>query len=144
MAVFYVWIGAFYGLFLQWEFVLDAVNVHNLLFPFVLIAPHFCWFFGFVSLWGMVVSILHTLALMTFFSTMYLFYLQVNSIYKGQTQYEIKHSIKDYNLSTEENIVDVLGTKWFLVWISPHISSPLKGDGLNFILSKDYEMPKNI
>ena len=128
----------------QWDYVLQILNVNIIFIPFVLIAPHFSWLFGFITLWGLFVATLHTLGLATLLCTTYLMHLQYNAITNGQTQYEMKHSILDYNLTFKENFLDVFGTKWYLTLFSPYIKSPLQGDGLKFISAKEYEIPKNI
>lgn len=109
-----------------------------------LIAPHFALLFGAINIWGVVVAVLHTLGLCTLFMTAYLLAIQARAICRGQTQYEMKCNIHDYNLSLKKNIVDVLGKRWKIAWLSPFIKSPLKGDGIVFRKANEYEPPKDI
>ena len=144
MGVLYVFIGALYGIYFQWDFVYSTVNLRGIYFFLTLLAPHFSLLLGGISLWGLIVATLHTLGLAALSMASYILLLQAKAIYRGQTQYEMKHDIRDYNLSLRQNVVDVLGRKWKIAWLSPFIKSPLKGDGIKFLKASEYEPPKDI
>lgn len=143
-ALLYVFIGAVYGVCFQWDYVFSTINLPLVYFIMTLIAPHFALLFGAISLWGLIVATLHTMAIVCLMMVTYLLLVQIRGIYRGQTQYEMKHDIHDYNLSIHQNLVDVMGRKWKIAWLSPFINSPLKGDGINFLKVTDYEPPKDI
>lgn len=144
MGIFYIFIGALYGIYYQWEYVYETINLPVIYFFLCLLAPHFALLFGAINLWGVLVATLHTLGLATLLMVSYLLLIQAKAICQGQTQYEMKHNIHDYNLSLRQNIVDVLGRRWKVAWISPFIMSPLTGDGLKFLRATEYEPPKDI
>ncbi|CAL4073910.1 unnamed protein product, partial [Meganyctiphanes norvegica] len=142
--VSYIWIGALYGAWYNWEYTFNTIDLSGLYFFLTLLAPHFSWLFGGVTIWGSIVATLHTLGLTTLTCVTYILILQQTAIFNGQTQYEKKHGIKDYDLSLSQNIEDVLGTRWTLVWLSPMILSPLKGDGIKFLKRSEFEPPKDL
>ncbi|XP_053635632.1 probable palmitoyltransferase ZDHHC24 [Cherax quadricarinatus] len=144
IGILYVFIGAVYGIYYQWDYVYSTINLPVIYFFMTLLAPHFALLFGAISLWGVLVATLHTLGLITLLMVSYLLVMQVKAICLGQTQYEMKHGIHDYNLSLYQNLVDVLGRRWKIAWVSPFINSPLKGDGINFLKANEYELPKDI
>ncbi|XP_042877032.1 probable palmitoyltransferase ZDHHC24 [Penaeus japonicus] len=144
MGIFYIFIGALYGIYYQWDYVYETINLPVVYFFLCLLAPHFGLLFGALNVWGVLVATLHTLGLVTLLMVSYLLLIQAKAICQGQTQYEMKHNIRDYNLSFRQNVVDVLGRRWSVAWISPFISSPLTGDGLKFLKTTEYEPPKDI
>ncbi|XP_014248222.1 probable palmitoyltransferase ZDHHC24 [Cimex lectularius] len=57
----------------------------------------------------------------------------VQSATKGLVVYERANGIKDYQLgSVRENVIQALGERWYLVWISPFIYSRLPNDGIDW------------
>ncbi|XP_063861375.1 probable palmitoyltransferase ZDHHC24 [Scylla paramamosain] len=144
VGVFYIFLGALYGTCYQWDYVYSTINLPLVYFFLTLIAPHFALLFGVINLWGVLVAVLHTLGLCTLLMTFYLLVMQMRAICRGQTQYEMKCNINDYNLSLKQNVIDVLGKRWKIAWMSPFINSPLRGDGTVFRKANDYEPPKDI
>ncbi|KAJ7307469.1 hypothetical protein JRQ81_009490 [Phrynocephalus forsythii] len=51
---------------------------------------------------------------------------------RGQTTKEWFEGDRRYDLGWRDNLRQVLGEKWPLVWILPFIASPLPGDGITF------------
>ncbi|XP_064094106.1 probable palmitoyltransferase ZDHHC24 isoform X1 [Macrobrachium nipponense] len=144
VGVLYIFIGALYGLCYQWDYVYSTINLPLVYFFLTLLAPHFSLLFGAINMWGVVVATLHTLGLVTFGMAGYILMIQARAIYRGQTQYEMKHDIRDYNLNLSQNIIDVMGRNWKIAWLLPVIDSPLKGDGCKFLKANEYEPPKDI
>lgn len=136
--------GALYGIWYQWDYVYKTIDLPGVYFFITLIAPHFALLFGAINFWGVVVAVLHTLGLCTLLMTAYLLAIQARAISRGQTQYEMKCNIHDYNLTLKQNITDVLGKRWKIAWLSPFIKSPLRGDGIDFRKANEYEPPKDI
>lgn len=75
---------------------------------------------------------------------MYLFANQVFAISRGQTLYEKKHNIRDYNISFSKNWKEVLGERWHLTWISAFLRSDLVGDGMRFTRASEFEAVKDM
>lgn len=144
VAILYIWIGAIYGVSYQWDYCFQQLGGLRFGSVLVLIAPHFAWVFGAVSSFGFLVAVLHTLGMVVLLITSYLLLIQLLVIFYGQTQYERKHNIESYNLGFKCNLLDVLGTRWYLVWLFPWIPSAQSGDGLHFSHVNDLENVKNI
>ncbi|KAG1649690.1 putative palmitoyltransferase ZDHHC24 [Nymphon striatum] len=143
-AVIYTLIGAIYGVYYQWEYVITNIGGLSLWSLPCFIAPHFAWVIGWIPAYSVFVIFLHDIGMVLLFSTAYLFINQVISISRGQTLYEKKHSVEDYNISFSKNWKEVLGDKWHLTWISAFIRSKLPGNGIKFTLASEYETIKNI
>lgn len=76
-------------------------------------------------------------ATLTGFLTYYHFY----NILKGKTTPERKHFSEDsmYDRGWRTNLVEVLGARWYLTWISPFIRSPLPGNGIEWHINDKYK-----
>ncbi|XP_065835963.1 probable palmitoyltransferase ZDHHC24 [Oscarella lobularis] len=58
---------------------------------------------------------------------------QLNQILRGQTGREYNENNFKYDSgSYRKNLMQVLGTRWYLTWIAPWVPSPLIGDGTEF------------
>ncbi len=57
--------------------------------------------------------------------------LHVSHLYKGQTYWEAQNNIPQPK-GWMRNARDVLGSNWWLVWVSPLIPSPLPADGMHY------------
>ena len=62
----------------------------------------------------------------------WLLQIQISQMCDGQTKFEKKMDITDYDLGLTENIREIFGQNWKVAWISPWIRSPLPGDGIIF------------
>ncbi|XP_013784271.1 probable palmitoyltransferase ZDHHC24 [Limulus polyphemus] len=144
LTILYIWIGAIYGVSYQWDYCFQHLGGLRPGSVLILIAPHFAWVFGAVSSFGFLVAVLHTLGIVVLVVTSYLLLIQLLVILYGQTQYERKHNIESYNLGFKCNLLDVLGTRWYFVWLFPWIPSTQNGDGLHFFNVSDLENVKNI
>ncbi|XP_066466334.1 probable palmitoyltransferase ZDHHC24 [Tiliqua scincoides] len=51
---------------------------------------------------------------------------------RGQTTKEWFEGNRQYDLGWRDNLQEVLGNQWHLVWLVPFIASPLPGDGITF------------
>ncbi|XP_026325037.1 probable palmitoyltransferase ZDHHC24 [Hyposmocoma kahamanoa] len=71
------------------------------------------------------------------------FCIGVNTLYQlklllmGKTQHENKCSKNKniYDKGLRSNLVESLGTRWYLTWILPYIKSPLPGNGVEWDVS---------
>uniref|UniRef100_A0A914DL43 Palmitoyltransferase n=2 Tax=Acrobeloides nanus TaxID=290746 RepID=A0A914DL43_9BILA len=141
------------GHFNQRYFLAAAVNLWIISATCMLWNWHFLWLaipnFGVLQLWHLMLPhIAFTLRFITFyqfFSIMvfvssattvafvtYLIGAQIFCFYRGQTRVEYLLDIYAYNLGFLENVRQALGRRWYLVFISPFIPSPLESDGLSY------------
>ncbi|XP_069063734.1 probable palmitoyltransferase ZDHHC24 [Pleurodeles waltl] len=58
--------------------------------------------------------------------------LQTALLFRGATSKEWYCGQRCYDLGWRHNVREFLGTRWFLIWLSPWIASPLPGDGIHF------------
>lgn len=56
-----------------------------------------------------------------------------NLICNGTTAAEREKNIRVYDLGWKENLREVFGERWYLVWIFPYVKSPLPSDGVSWI-----------
>lgn len=57
--------------------------------------------------------------------------------------YERRRNIRKFiHPSFEENIEEVFGERWILVWLWPFTESPPKGDGVHFTVYPDVKERK--
>ncbi|XP_022665828.1 probable palmitoyltransferase ZDHHC24 isoform X2 [Varroa jacobsoni] len=146
IGVAYVMLGALYslGFHLSWtiETQLGGYRWHLLLSQ---LAPHLGWLFGAFDGYGFLAA---SLNLFEFFVAAFcatLLYSQAMCIINNQTMYERRRDVKKFtNPSLVENIKEVFGDRWLLVWIWPFVHSPPKGDGIHFTVCPSTEQRKNI
>lgn len=107
-------------------------------------APHIAVLFGFLSIYGFVCAVTQIILWCVFVLTVYLLYVQIRCISSGQTIHEKRADITLYDLGLKKNFIQVLGSKWYLSVFCPFFSSPLKGDGLNYITYFELEEVKDV
>lgn len=59
-------------------------------------------------------------------------------IMRNKTTHEKQYS--KYNRGKIENIKDVLGERWYFVWLSPMVESKLPQDGVHWIVTESQKM----
>ena len=62
----------------------------------------------------------------------WLLQIQLTQVWAGQTKYDRKKGITDYDVGLKGNFVEILGHRWYLTWISTFVKSELPGDGITF------------
>ncbi|XP_022085241.1 probable palmitoyltransferase ZDHHC24 [Acanthaster planci] len=135
ICIMYISLGALYANYLNMEFVVENVsqNLHwtTLLASFT---PMFGWVFGLFRPVSYFIAFQSGTCMLGFLAFTALFCYHAYIALRGQTTHE-KRRIRDrsYDLGWRQNIRDVLGTRWYLVWIFPLITSPLPGDGVHFL-----------
>ncbi|XP_043931343.1 probable palmitoyltransferase ZDHHC24 [Protopterus annectens] len=65
-------------------------------------------------------------------------------LFGGQTKKEWFNSQFSYDLGWHRNIKELLGKRWYLVWLFPLVSSPLPGDGIDFEMKQVIHSPPKI
>ena len=123
-----------------WE-VLGGFSVKSV---FTMVFPLMAWVFGLTETFTFAVAFVSALCvigglLLIAFTGYHLINLQ-----SGQSTYERSHNIKDYDLGLAGNLREVFGTRWYLAWMSPWISSPLPSDGITFTKKRSFEDVKDM
>lgn len=137
MTILYAWIAAVYGNLFNWSFVIHEMGGYSIGTFFCLGFPHMAFAIGSLSLYELFVAAMTFLGY--FFTAMltWLIQVQVTQIQRGQTKYERKVNIRVYDKGWRYTVREVLGERWYLVWLCPWLSSPILGDGSIFESQKD-------
>ena len=138
MMVIYLWIGAVYANVYHFEFVHGIAGGFKMATFFTMFMPFIMLIFGYATGYQFYILFLAGVSVFSLLLFTGLLYLQIRLISKGQVTYERKRGKLEYNLGLIENIKDVMGTRWYIAWISPFIPSPLPGDGVNFRRRDDF------
>ncbi|XP_065905237.1 probable palmitoyltransferase ZDHHC24 [Dysidea avara] len=130
-------LGAIYAVVLSMITIIHVESGFNFYTILTVLFPIFAWVIGFQE-----VNLLYTLfGSLSFFgglACVAFLLLQVVQILRGQTFYEYKVSISDYNQGFIKNLQDVLGKNWWFYWILPIIPSKLPGDGSHYLEVKKH------
>lgn len=131
MFLSYFFIACCYALYFNVFYIFTRVNVNvfsilQIMFPLVLIA------LGIDESINHCLIILLVLNMVGFVITGLLLYYHLKLIYRGTVAYEYNQNITRYNLGLKYNVINALGTRWYLTWISPFINSPLVCDGVDW------------
>lgn len=130
MFVFYLFIATIYATFYNFYFIRNYVDFSNI---YTLIRLVFPLAMVFVELsQGQFYIFLCLIIIIGGIFTGVLLYYHTKLMFHGQVTYERNHNVTMYDLGRKENIRNVLGCKWYLVWMSPFISSELPNDGINW------------
>ncbi|KAG8223122.1 hypothetical protein J437_LFUL000543 [Ladona fulva] len=72
-----------------------------------------------------------------------LLYIHGTILFNGIVSYEKKHKIKDYDFGMGQNVKELLGEKWYLVWFYPFVQSKLPRSGISWEALKRDEKESN-
>ncbi|XP_047516234.1 probable palmitoyltransferase ZDHHC24 [Pieris napi] len=113
----------FLAIYLKWN---NGLVIGKFLFPLAF----FVIDFGDETFYVFLVEINFIVAMFTGF----LFFYHLNNLLKGKVTPEIKHNSKEvtYNRGLKQNVIEVFGSRWYLVWLSPYFKSPLPGNGIEW------------
>lgn len=91
----------------------------KMLFPFIGLVVNF----GYESLY-IILVVVHVIVALS----------SGNLILKGKTEHENKCSKNNsiYDKRWQLNLIESLGTRWYISWIFPFIDSPSPGNGVDF------------
>ncbi|XP_070538489.1 probable palmitoyltransferase ZDHHC24 [Ptychodera flava] len=132
VTLIYLTLGALYANYLNFDHawaLLGGINWRSIL---TMILPFMAWILGFTEKYTFMMSFLCGTCIITFGLFSVLLFWHGDLILKGQTTHEKSVKDKSYDLGWRENVKEALGERWKLVWLSPFISSPLPGDGIEF------------
>lgn len=104
---------------------INAYKILNVIFPIL------AWAAGFTES-NMLFTLFGSLALFGGLASVVFLILELWTIAHGQTLYEYRLSINDYNQGYIKNFKDVLGENWWFYWILPCIPSKLPTDGSDY------------
>lgn len=92
------------------------------------------WLFGLLDHFSFVLSTLCSISIVLCIYVSCLTIQQIYLIANGQTWYEYQNNIHLYNRGCgfQSNLQQVLGKRWFLVFLSPSIVSSPIGDAMSF------------
>ncbi|XP_037085868.1 probable palmitoyltransferase ZDHHC24 [Pollicipes pollicipes] len=124
-----VFVGALYGLVYEWSMVVAAAGGYSLWLPVQLLAPHLVLPFGVLDLWGFVACAHHMLGTAVLVNAGVILYTQLSALLRGQTQYERKHRLREFDRGWQQNVRSVLGHRWLLALLWPLAQSSLPPDG---------------
>lgn len=139
----YTWLGAMfastYCMGFAWT-ILGEFSFYNLMcfcFPLILLL------FGMLDFYTAIVCLLTLVSTLFWLIITFLLSWHSKHIIYNLTTHERRHNIYTYNLGLRENIRHIFGSKWYICWLFPWISSPLPGDGMSFPTSANFENPKD-
>ncbi|XP_054722653.1 probable palmitoyltransferase ZDHHC24 [Uloborus diversus] len=144
LAVVYAMLGSLCAALFQLPHCLESIGGFHLLPMLSLAAPHISLLFGFLSFYGFICAITQIVLLSAVVLTTYLLIVQIRCISNGQTIHEKKADIRLYDLGLKKNFIQILGMKWFIAIFWPFVSSPIKGDGMQFLTFYDLQEIKNV
>lgn len=130
MFVFYIFLATIYATFYNAYFITSYVEIYNL---YMLLKIFFPLAMVFVDLsMKQLYLFLFLIIVIGGVFTGVLFYLHMTQMLRGMVTYEKDHKITLYDRGTKQNIKEVFGDRWYLVWISPFIKSTLPSDGISW------------
>jgi len=125
-------LGAIYAVVLSMATIIHVESGFNFSTILTVVFPIFAWVIGFQDT-NLLYTLFGSLSLFGGLACVAFLLLQVVQIVRGQTFYEYKVSVSDYNQGFIKNVQDVLGKNWWFYWILPIIPSKLPGDGSHYL-----------
>ena len=116
----------------NWSFVWDVKGEITLFNIFSFILPHLTAMMGFETWFSFYVTTVSMLGFSLTVLFIWLLQIQIVQVINGQTRYERKKDITEYDQGLWTNIEEVLGHRMFLVLLCPWLPSSLPGDGVKF------------
>lgn len=130
MFVFYIFAATIYATYYNTYFISTFmefkswVTVVKIFFPLAMIfidsSPNQLYLF------------LYLIVFIAVLFTGVLFYFHVDLMLRGFVTHERNSKLNEYDLGRLENIKAALGKKWYLIWLSPFITSELTHDGIHW------------
>ncbi|XP_064639186.1 probable palmitoyltransferase ZDHHC24 [Lineus longissimus] len=131
MTIAYCWLAGLYAHIYQIEFIRQTLGFSFRTLISV-IAPHMVWLLGYYTNWEFFIAALFSLAVGFFLLLTWLLQIQLAQVMTGQTKHERTKGMPGDDKGFIRNIQEVLGTRWYLVWVCPFALSPLPGDGIHY------------
>lgn len=143
--LFYMWIGLLYAIILNTEVFMtilhEGITPHSI---FLLVMPWLMLVTGQVSSSAFVFAFVADTCVFGFLLVSGFLLIHIILLFGGQTKKEWFNSQFSYDLGWHRNIKELLGKRWYLVWLFPLVSSPLPGDGIDFEMKQVIHSPPKI
>lgn len=133
MMLIYFALGALYANYLNIEFTYEMLNSLDWRVVITFFAPVIGWVFGFTQSLSFLTCLQCSTCVVCLMLSLAMIYYHLALILRGQTTREWRKGIRGYNRGWRLNLLDVFGSRWYLIWFSPWVSSPLPGDGIHFV-----------
>lgn len=134
MLVFHIFISTVYASCYNLHFVMDFVELGNWVSVVKIIFPlatlFLKWSLNQVYIFLVIIVVIGCIF------TGVLFFFHTNLMLKGMVTPERNQKMCEYDQGKMRNVVNVLGKKWYMVWISPFIESELPQDGVQWDCSQ--------
>ena len=135
MMCLYLWIGCVYAFTFNMEYYGEILGEFEVYLLAKLFFPMLAWTLGFATGYQLFILIVCGVTCMAMFLFTCLLCFQIYFISRGQTQFECRKKVREYNNGFAENWLLVLGKSWHLTFLSAFFQSDLPGDGTSFIRS---------
>ena len=142
--VIHITLAALYCNYLNMDYTWELMGGFSVQSVATMIVPMFMWLLGYTHTYSFICSFMSSLCIIGFFALGALLGYHSLNLLSGQTTFEKTMKIKDYNLGPVENIKEVFGERWYIAWLSPYISSPLAGNGIEFAKKTGFENIKDM
>lgn len=127
----YVMSAAIYGVLLS--FVAISMLSGGLSWNIIpsLVFPVLAWLLQMMPA-GPLVMIETSVAMFAALGTAGLLALQLHQVMHGQTLWEYRKGVEQYNRGLAGSLQEVMGRNWWYCWLLPFLPSPLPGDGSHY------------
>lgn len=128
--VFYMFIATFYATYFNIYFLLDIPELRSYYTIARVIFPLAMIFMEFTS--NQLYLFCSLIVLIGCVFTGALLWYHVSLVLNGTVTYEKNNKISLYNFGKKQNVVEVLGERWYIIWVSPFMTSNLPSDGITW------------
>lgn len=133
MMLIYLFFSAMYCNYLNIDYAVELVGTFSWKAILTMFVPVVGWLFGFHTTMSFFATVQCGICLFTSMQFFFLLFFHFRLVVRGHTTYEWRHQKpRTYNYGWKRNLEGVFGSRWYLIWLAPFISSPLPHDGINF------------
>ncbi|CAH1774072.1 unnamed protein product [Owenia fusiformis] len=129
--ILYVWIAAVYANLYNLQFNMYHIRTFGDL-AVTLAGPHVGLLLGWYTAYDFYIRVMTALGVYFLVMFTWLLGLQLVQLQHGQTQYEWKKKIEQYDRGLKFNLKAIVGQRVIAVWFLPWISSPLLSNGMDY------------
>ncbi|XP_072176295.1 probable palmitoyltransferase ZDHHC24 [Diadema setosum] len=144
MLLVYFFLGSMFANYLNMDYMYEVIHTLNWKAVMAFITPVIGWMMGLTETLSFLTCFQCSTCILSFVLSIVLIYYHGALIAYGQSTREWRKGIRGYNRGWKQNFLEVFGTRWYLVWLSPWISSPLPGDGIHFLKKINLENVKDM
>jgi len=140
MFLAWLWTGVLYCCYFNTLYLWVELGLLSTLAALKFIFPLMILVTGMDISWGQVAIFFWSVHLAAFLLTSVLLVYHVKLITAGQTTFESNRKITDYNLGTKQNLMEVLGARWYLAMVWPFASSKLPHNGVEWDTQETWQL----